>query len=158
MSTAFVREEDGVESVEALPERPLSPYPNFVTAEGLAQIELELARQQDVWTAAEAAGDRAALAAIARDLNYWVARRATAQVVAVPPDARRVQFGSTMVIQRPDGGRQSCRIVGEDEAEPAQGLLSFVSPLAQALVGREPGDVVQLGDSEIRIVSIGQSD
>ena len=91
MSRAFVKESE--ETVEDFPERPISPHPNFVTPEGLAQIEATLARLQQEHAAAQAAADRAALARISRDLRYWTARRASAQVIAPPACANVVQFG-----------------------------------------------------------------
>src|SRR5262245_9381685 len=84
MSRAFVKEADGVDAVENLPERPVSAHPNFVTAEGLASIEVALERTHREHAQAQAANDRAALARTARDLRYWTSRRTTAQVIAPP--------------------------------------------------------------------------
>jgi transcription elongation GreA/GreB family factor len=152
MSRAFVKElEDGVEE---LPERLISPHPNLVTAEGLAHIEAEVARLQQEHAAAHAANDRTALARAARDLRYWTARRATAQHVPAPSDQSKVHFGSTVAIVRNDGRHQTFRIVGEDEADPARGTLSHVSPLARALFGKELGDTVKVAQSEAEIVEI----
>jgi transcription elongation GreA/GreB family factor len=154
MSRAFVKERDGEDALDELPERPVSPHPNLVTAEGLAHIEAEVARLQQEHAAAQAANDRGALARSARDLRYWTARRSTARVVAPPTDSRRVQFGSTVTIVRDDERRQTFHIVGEDEADPARGTLSHVSPLARALFGKQVGDSVQAGQSEAEIVEI----
>jgi transcription elongation GreA/GreB family factor len=125
-----------------------------VTAEGLAQIEAELAHAQKEHAAAQAAGDRGALARATRELRYWNARRTTAELVAPPQDAAQVQFGSTVSIVRDDGRRQAFRIVGEDEADPARGTISHVSPLARALFGKRVGDVIQAGQSEAEIVEV----
>jgi transcription elongation GreA/GreB family factor len=154
MSRAFVKEQEDAETFDSLPDRVLSPHPNFVTAEGLAAIETELDRLQREYEAAQAAGDRALVAKAARDLRYFTSRRATAQVVGPPRDAERVQFGSTVTIDRADGRRQTFRIVGEDEADPAHGTLSHASPLARALAGKRVGDVVQAGNTEAEIVAI----
>lgn len=154
MSRAFVKEPDGEDVGEDLPERPISPHPNLVTAEGLARIEAEIARLQREHAAAGAAKDRAALARAARDLRYWNARRATARVVPPPTGSTQVHFGSTVTIVREDGRRQTFRIVGEDEADPAHGTLSHVSPLARALFGKQIGDTIQAGQSEAEIVAI----
>src|SRR5262244_1123332 len=152
MSRAFVKElEDGVEE---LPERPISPHPNLVTAEGLAHIESEVTRLQQEHAAAQAANDRTALARAARDLRYWTARRATAQPVAAPSDRSKAHFGSTVTIVRNDGRRQTFRIVGEDEADPARGTLSHVSPLARALFGKQVGDTIEVAQSEAEIVEL----
>jgi transcription elongation GreA/GreB family factor len=154
MSRAFVKEEEGGEAFEDLPDRPISPHPNFVTPEGLAFIEAELTRLHQEHAAAQTAEDKIALAKTSRDLRYWTARRASAQVVHPPPDASTVHFGSTVTIQRDDGRRQTFRIVGEDEADPVKGTISYVSPLAQALTGKSVGDVVHAGGSDAEIVDI----
>jgi transcription elongation GreA/GreB family factor len=152
MSRAFVKELDGGE--EELPDRPISAHPNLVTPEGLAHIGATLGEHQRAHAAAQAAGDRAGLARAARELRYWTARRASAQVIEPPTDKARVHFGSTVTIRRNDGRRQTYRIVGEDEAEPARGTLSHMSPVARALMGKEVGDVVAAGNSEAEIVAI----
>ena len=155
MSVAFVKERDGdVAPVEELPDRAVSTHPNFVTSEGFAAIELALARHQADWSEAHAVGDRAALARLGREVRYWTSRRATAQGAPPPENPGRVSFGSTVEIGREDGRRQTWRIVGEDEADPAHGALSFVSPLAQALLGREKGEAVEFSGSEIAILGV----
>jgi transcription elongation GreA/GreB family factor len=153
MSRAFVKEDD-TGGAEVLPDRPVSPHPNIVTPEGLAAIERQLAELGERHAAALQAEDRAALAAIARDLRYWSARRATAQVVKAPDAPAEVAFGTTVTIVRDDERRQTWRIVGEDEAEPAQGTLSYVSPVARALTGKRVGDVARAGNSDAEIVEI----
>jgi transcription elongation GreA/GreB family factor len=152
VSRAFVKEDAA--GGEALPDRHVSPHPNFVTPEGLAAIDRELALLQERHAAALQAEDRDALAAIARDLRYWSARRATAQLVKPPLAPAEVAFGSTVTIARDDGRTQTWRIVGEDEAEPANGTLSYVAPVARALIGKRVGDVVRAGNSDAEIVSI----
>ncbi len=151
MSRAFVNENNSVEDV---PERPVSPHPNYVTPQGLAAIEAALSDARQVYNAAQAAGERDALARAGRDLRYWSARRGSAQLVAPEPGASKVQFGSTVTIARDDGRRQVFRIVGEDEAEPSRGTVSHVSPLAASLLGREVGDVVRAGRDDAEIVAI----
>ena len=152
MSRAFVKNLD--DTVEELPDRPVSPHPNLVTAEGLARIEAEVARLQQEHAAAHAANERAALTRAARDLRYWTARRASAQLVPAPSDRDKVHFGATVTVVRDDGRRQTFRIVGEDEADPAHGTLSHVSPLACALFGRQVGDTVEVAKSKAEIVEI----
>jgi transcription elongation GreA/GreB family factor len=65
-----------------------------------------------------------------------------------------VRFGSTVTIERDDGRRQTYRIVGEDEADPSLGTLSYASPVAQALMGKQVGDTVQAGVAEAEIIEI----
>jgi transcription elongation GreA/GreB family factor len=153
MSRAFTKEPDEGEALEDLPDRPISEHPNLVTPEGLAQIENAMTRAQDELTRA-AVNERTALAHAGRDLRYWTARRSTAQLMPAPEGTDRVQFGSTVTIERDDGRRQTWRIVGEDEAEPTQGTLSFASPVARALMNKSVGDVVQAGSGEAEIVEI----
>jgi transcription elongation GreA/GreB family factor len=150
VSRAFVKEDAGGD--DTLPDRAISAHPNYVTAEGLALIDAELAR---LGAALAAAGDdRAVRAGIERDLRYWRSRRATAEVVPPPSDTGEVRFGSTVTIQRDDGREQTWRVVGEDEADPAKGTLSYVSPLAMALSGKRVGDVVEVAGGEAEIVAI----
>jgi len=152
MSRAFVKETDT--DLTAPPERPVSTHPNYVTAEGLAAIEAELARLDAAHAAAVRADDRAAIALTQRDQRYWTARRASAQVVDAAPADGSVHFGSTVTMERGDGRRQTFRIVGEDEADPAHGTIAHVSPLARALTGKRVGDLVPAGDDEAEILSI----
>ncbi|MDB5646905.1 transcription elongation factor GreA [Methylobacterium sp.] len=152
MSQAFVREREGGEAFEDLPDRPISPHPNFVTPEGMAQIEGEVARLQAEFSALTP-GAKADESRVTRDLHYWTARLGTAQLVeAEPGDV--VRFGSTVTILREDDTKQVFRIVGEDEADPAQGTISYVSPMARALTGKVPGDVVEVNGHETEIVEI----
>lgn len=152
MSRAFVK--DGDQEFEELPDRLISEHPNLVTREGLAQIEAEIARLSAEFAAAQSAQDREALATAARDLRYWKARQLTAEVVTLPADVAHVHFGSTVTIKREDGRRQTFRIVGEDEAEPAKGTIPYVAPLARALVGKGVGDVVRVGEGEIEVLEV----
>lgn len=152
MSRAFVKESDGVED---LPDRLISPHTNLVTAQGLAQIDAEVARLSSDYAQAQAASDRDKLASVARDLRYWTARRASAEIVPPPPATDEVHFGSTVTLRRSDGRRQTYRIVGEDEADPAKGSLSWVAPLARQLQGKRVGDEVSAGAFKFEIEAIG---
>jgi transcription elongation GreA/GreB family factor len=153
MSRAFVNEDNFVDD---LPDRQISEQPNLVTEQGLALIESALAEAQRAYGEAQAqtSGDRDALAKAGRELRYWSARRATAQVIPVAPDSATVQFGSTVALVRDDGRKQTFRIVGEDEADPAKGTISHVSPVARALLGRSVGDIVRAGRDDAEITAI----
>jgi transcription elongation GreA/GreB family factor len=65
-----------------------------------------------------------------------------------------VAFGSTVTFSRGDGRVQKYRIVGEDEADPKAGTISFVSPVARVLMGKTVGDVVETSGQEIEIMAI----
>ena len=151
MSRAFVNED---QFVEDLPDRPISNHPNLVTENGLRLIDAALQTARRDYGEAQAAGDRGALASAGRELRYWSARRATAQIVSINPDNAVVQFGNIVTIVRDDGREQSFAIVGEDEADPANGTISHVSPLASALLGKTVGDVVRAGHGEAEITEI----
>ena len=153
MSRAFVKEDDSGH-IEPLPDRTISPHTNLVTEEGLAAIERTLTELQHRQTAAAAAKDLIEQGTIARDLRYWNARRSSAQVIKAPQLPSEIVFGATVTIRRDDGRQQTWRIVGEDEADPARGSLSYVSPVARALMGRRIGDVVRAGNSDAEIIDI----
>ena len=158
MSVAFTKDEDHESAAANLPDRPISPHPNLVTPQGLTQLEAAFAEAKAAWTAAQASGsvsdDRTAMARATRDLRYFTARLGSAQRIdpVVSPD--RVVFGCTVTIEREDGRVQTFRIVGEDEADPAAGSISYVSPLARVLMGKSEGDEAMLDGAAIEIVEI----
>ncbi|SHI98389.1 Transcription elongation factor, GreA/GreB family [Aureimonas altamirensis DSM 21988] len=153
MSVAFVKEPNE-DQVESLPERDLGTDPNFVTVRGLAMLDEAIEAGQAQLEEAQSAGNKIAVAMIRRDLRYWRARRSTAEVVIPREDSDLVQFGHAVTIRRPGGQIQVFRIVGIDEADPGKGLISYLSPLARQLVGREEGETVRAGAGEAEIVSI----
>lgn len=157
MSVAFTREEDLEATAADLPDRPISPHPNLVTPEGLAAMEAALASARAAYAAAQAKGDieadRTAMARATRDLRYWSARRATAQLVEMEADGR-VRFGGSVAIEREDGRTQTWRITGEDEADPAGGSVSHVSPLAVALMGKRVGDEAVVAGQSVEVIAV----
>ena len=158
MSVAFTKEEDSESAAADLPDRPISPHPNLVTAKGLAQLEDELAKARAAYSAAQASGDvnadRTAMARATRDLRYYGARRASAQLIEPDLSLDTVQFGRSVTFEREDGRRQTYAIVGEDEADPASGTVSYISPLAQALLGKACGGIAEINGAEVEVVSI----
>ena len=153
MSRAFVKESDGAE-LDDLPELVVSPHRNLVTAAGLQLIETTLSRLDEDLTAARAAGDRAAVARIERDLRYWRQRRASAEVVTHAAQTGTVRFGSTVTLETGSGALHRYRFVGEDESDPRSGLISYVSPLAETLLGCRAGDEVDLRGERAEVVGI----
>ena len=145
MSRAFVKET--AESAPP-PERMVDEGPNLVTPEGLAQIDAHIAR---IEASMKTESNVLLRETLARDLRYWEIRKASAEVVQFSTDDT-VSFGSTVTIQRKDR-TQTFRIVGVDEADASKGLISYRAPLAQAVLGAKPGDIVeageQLGDIEM---------
>jgi transcription elongation GreA/GreB family factor len=152
MSRAFVKESD--EAPPELPDRVVSEHPNLVTERGLKLIEAAVKEHEHALAEATAAEDREKIAAARRELRYWTARRQTADLQLPPADCDEVRFGCKVTIERDDGRTQTFRIVGEDEADPAAETLSYVAPLARALIGKEVGDTVKVGQGEAEVLKI----
>src|SRR5258706_11272847 len=142
MSRAFVKESDA--AGEPLPELVVSPHPNFVPPAGLVLIEQRVAALEAEQRAARSGNDKPLLARVNRDLRYWTQRRASARVVpaaVAPIDVAR--FGIAVSLRFEDGTERAFRIVGEDEADPARGLVSWAAPLGRNLTGKTVGDEVE---------------
>jgi transcription elongation GreA/GreB family factor len=135
LSVAFRRESDE-EHKEPRFELPIPPGPNLVTPRGLALIEARVAGLEARIPAEPEAG----LEAAKRELRYWRTRLATARLAPPPPEGE-VAFGSRVSF-RHRGGLRRVEIVGDDEADPSAGLISFSAPLARALIGAMAGDLV----------------
>ena len=153
MSKAFTRESDD-DGVPDLPDREISNFPNLVSPRGLTLIDAEIARYSDAHAEALSQDDKEAVARATRELRYWTARRNTALVQPAPAGSCEVTFGSAVTILRQDGRRSSFRIVGEDEADPTKGLLSWASPLARAMTGKGVGEEIEAGATEATITAI----
>jgi transcription elongation GreA/GreB family factor len=159
VSVAFVKEESAETAAETqLPDRVVSPHLNLVTLSGLQALERQLQEARSAHDAASLIEDvnerRRQMAGPARDLRYFTERVHTAQVMPDPASSDRVAFGSTVNFRRDDGRAQTYRIVGEDEADPKAGSMSYVSPVARLLLGKQVGDVVMLGEQELEIIRI----
>lgn len=150
MSVAFRREGDD-EHLEPKFELPIPPGPNLVTARGLAQIRAKLAEMAERLPSIT---DEEALKKARRELRYWSTRQSTAQLQE-RPDGSVVAFGTTATI-RLGGKLREVTIVGDDEADPANGLIAFSAPLSRAIMDSEVGERVDFaGKPEaIEIVSI----
>lgn len=152
MSRAFVKESDGAPD-EPLPARRISESPNYVTPTGLGLLRAELGRLTGRRAELLAQGDVPAaldeLLHVERDSVYIQARVASAIVVdpiGQPHD--EVAFGATVTVSEAAGSvatpaaRRTYTIVGEDEADADAGTVSYVSPLARALIGAHVGQTV----------------
>ncbi len=160
MSVAFVKEESAETAAETqLPDRPISPHPNLVTEAGLKALEAELLAARETYALANAVEDvnerRRQTAGPLRDIRYLTERIRTAELMPAPASTDRVSFGSTVTFSREDGRVQTYRIVGEDEADPKTGTISYVSPVARLLNGKSVGDVVSFGTDELEVLAIG---
>lgn len=151
MSVAFRRDSDE-EHKEPRFELPIPVGPNLVTANGLALIE---ARVSQLEALVAAGPDQARLEAEKRELRYWRTRQATAQL-APPPPADEAAFGSRVTF-RQNGALRSIDIVGDDEADPAAGRISFSAPLARALIGARVGELMDFAGraDALEVVEVG---
>ena len=158
MSVAFTKEDSAETASETLlPDRPVSSHPNLVTEAGLRALEFQLQRAREAYETAQKIEDvnerRRQAAAPLRDVRYLSARVRTAQVITNPTSTDTVAFGSTVTFRRDDGRVRKYHIVGEDEADPKAGSISFVSPMA-TLMGKAVGDVVGTSGQELEIIAI----
>lgn len=154
MSRAFTRQDDNETSLSDIGERPVSQHRNLVTPHGLSLIDKELAALREEFAKAEASGERERIALVSRDLRYWNARRENAEVSVPDSDSKVVRFGMRVGVEDDAGKKNIWTIVGEDEADAAQGKISHVSPMAQALFGKQVGDVVTVSGKDWEIVSL----
>lgn len=149
MSKAFTSEETAEVPDLVVPRAPLpAGVPNYVTSRGLALLRDEL----------EALRSEPPSPALAQRRLPLEQRIASAELVRIPTESLEiVRFGATVGVVG-DTGERRYQIVGVDEADPARGLLAFSSPLARALLGHAPGDVVRLraprGDEQLEITSV----
>lgn len=154
MSVAFRREGDD-EHMEPKFELPIPPGPNLVTARGLALIRAKLAELE---AQLPAMADEEVIKKARRELRYWGTRQSTAQLVD-RPDGSVVSFGTTVTI-RLGGKLREVTIVGDDEADPANGLISFSAPLSRAVLDAEVGELVDFAGKieAIEIIAIAVRD
>ncbi len=162
VNRAFVKDPDDTERPENLPERPQSPHPNYVTPAGLRQLHTlaaELAARQNQLLAEGKLANPQDLATVQRDLRYYEER--VNRAVLVTPAGKpldRVHFGATVDVGDEAGAVETLTLVGEDEADAALGKISWVSPLAEALLNAELGDEVvwrrPAGRQRLEIVGI----
>jgi transcription elongation factor GreB len=177
MSKAFTREGDAPdEEIEVEPQLPQGSK-NYITSAGYARLRSELRALDEVerpelvktvaWAASN--GDRSdnadylygkkRLREIERRIRFLVKRLEIAEVVD-PRDQEqdRVFFGATVTYRDGDGGEHTVSIVGTDEVEPARGRVSWVSPIARALLKAREGDAVMLrtpaGDEPLEVLQI----
>jgi transcription elongation GreA/GreB family factor len=159
MSVAFTKEDSAETASETqLPDRAISPEPNLVTAAGLKALQDQLEAARLAYEAAQTIEDtnerRRQSAIPLRDLRYFRERVRTAQLMPPPTSTDTVAFGCTVTFSRDDGEERTYRIVGEDEADPKTGSISYISPAARALTGKSVGDVVAIGGQDVEIVAI----
>ncbi len=161
MNKAFTKEDDDSTPLR-LPDLPISDHPNHVTPRGLsllldrhACLQADVARLRRDRTFSD---DPMPLAVAERDLRYVEARLASAILVSPPATATQVSFGATVQVEDEGGKTRSYTIVGEDEANPQEGVIAAFSPLARAMMEARVGDIVEWpkpsGTVELKIKKI----
>jgi transcription elongation factor GreB len=164
MSRAFVKESDDDLVAGDLPERPLPPHANYVTARGLELLQARVRELSELHESLKRdSGDDSAarqkLREVDRDLRYFRAQLERATVVDTANQPRDgVHFGAIVRIEDEDGNEQEFAIVGDDEADVTGGKISWASPLGRAMIGAKVGDTVvwhrPAGQAEVYIVDI----
>tara|TARA_B110000977_G_C11010771_1_gene467600 strand:+ start:977 stop:1474 length:498 start_codon:yes stop_codon:yes gene_type:complete len=163
MSRGFVKEDDLEHAGTDLPERQISTHPNYVTPVGLKQLEDEASAldktRADLVSQKDNEAAKQKLAVADRDLRYLSAR--LEQAILVEPaeqDKSTVLFGAKVQVKDEDGELLRFHLVGEDEADIAQQKVSYVSPIAKALIGQKVGHSVMwkrpAGAIELEIIEI----
>lgn len=163
MSRGFVKEDDLEHAGTDLPERPISAHPNYVTPTGLALLEAQaqaLAEERRFLnTRKDDPSSNQRLAVVERDLRYLSARLETAALVdPKQQDQHTVLFGAHVKVEDENGEQHTYIIVGEDEANITEHKVSYISPIARALIGRKVGDSViwprPAGNLQLDIIEI----
>lgn len=162
MSRGFVKEDDLEHAGTDVPERQISQHANYVTVNGYAQLEKLAAELEQQRLSLSASKDeqqaQQKLAVINRDLRYVAARLENALVTRPDLNAEQVLFGATVTVEDEDGASHTYEIVGEDEADIKANKVSWVSPLAKALIGHKIGESVvwarPAGNAMLEIIAV----
>jgi transcription elongation GreA/GreB family factor len=161
MSRAFVNEDNAAAQADQPVERRVSEQPNYVTPQGLAQLQAKVAELQSLRAEQSAKGEQAdkqRLADLERDLRYFNQRVTSAQVVTAATSRDKVQIGSWVTYADEHNTERRVQLVGEDQADAAHGLINWGSPLGRALLGASLNDEVlwqrPVGDQLIEVIRI----
>jgi transcription elongation GreA/GreB family factor len=160
MSRAFVNEDNAAAQADQPVERQVSTQPNYVTPAGLAQLQARVAELQALHSQQTAQGEQAdkqRIADLERDLRYFHQRLQTAQVVT-SSECDQVRIGHWVTFADEHDQTQRVQLVGEDQADAANGLINWGSPLGRALLGAKIGDELvwkrPVGDVAIEVLGI----
>ena len=166
MSKAFTRESDqaGAEEIPSFQPRLPPGTRNYITREGADQLKQRLngllEKKQGLTTGSNEAGtasdaEQRQIESAIRNLQQILDSVVLAEI---PADQEKIAFGATVVIRHGNGEEVAYRIVGVEEADPDHGSISWISPLAQALLSRRAGDKVRFrspaGEQELTILSV----
>jgi transcription elongation GreA/GreB family factor len=161
MSRAFVNEDNAAAQADQPVERRVSEQPNYVTSQGLAQLQAKVAELQTQHAEQSAKGEQAdkqRLADLQRDLRYFNQRLSSAQVAVAATSRDKVQIGSWVTYADEHDTEHRVQLVGEDQADASKGLINWGSPLGRALLGARLNDEVlwqrPAGDQVIEVIRI----
>jgi len=163
MSRAFIKESDLEHAGIDIPERPLSNEPNYVTPNGLKLLNtqinaLEIEREQ-LKQKKDDPISKQKITMLERDMRYYAARIESA-ILTSPKEENHtiVLFGAKVTVEDEEGKVSTYEIVGEDEADIHKAKVSYLSPLADALIGAKLNDEVTwekpIGDTYLTIQKI----
>jgi len=159
VSKAFTRESDDAGADDAPLFRPQLPpgTRNYITREGAERLEQRLNDLREKKQAASASeSDVRKLEGAIRNLQQIVD---SVVIAEIPADREKVAFGARVLVRHQNGQEETYRIVGIDESDPDKGLISWLSPLARALLSRKAGDKVRFkspaGEDELEIMKVG---
>lgn len=162
MSRAFVKELDDSSELE-LPEPSPDPHPNYITPLGYQALRERLqtlsAARASLLPRAEELGTKSEMIAIERELRRLQRRLERATVVDPPANVGdEIRFGATITMTDERGGKYEFTVVGEDEVCAKRGAISWLSPVAQAVLGKGVGDLIEWerpsGTLELEIISV----
>jgi len=146
VSRAFVKEPEGDQAESNLPERPQSDHPNYMTQTGLDKMQSTvnaLRQERNLLKKEDDLSAKSRIKPVEAELRYLEKRIQCAIPVDVSKQmSKEIRFGATVKLIDENDQEYIFTIVGEDEADPDQGRISWVSPLARELVGKKTEDVV----------------
>ena len=160
MSRAFVKEPDGDQAETDLPVRPQSKHPNYITMKGLEKQKEhlhELILECSALKKSNTLADKNKIKLLNADITYLKQRVESAIPINVEEQGREdIRFGATITLVDENNKQYKFTIVGQDEVDTENGLISWVSPLASALIGKQAGDTIiwsrSVGNLELEII------
>jgi transcription elongation factor GreB len=158
MSKAFAPGESDSDEERNVVKAPVLPpgTPNYITPDGAAR--LDAARQRtlaEIAAQGETVENKARKRTLEYQLEFLTERLNRARVIDPENQPKdRVLFGARVTVRDAKGASQTWRIVGVDETDLAQGWVSWISPLARALLEKKVGDTVVLGDQRLTLLAI----
>ena len=166
MSKAFTRESDGsgAQDIPSFRTRLPPGTRNYITQEGADRLKQRLTGLLEKKQGLTVGSDEATAASEAEQRKIESAIRDLQQILdsvvlaRVPADQEKVAFGATIAVRHGNGEEAAYRIVGIEEVAPERGSISWISPMARALLSRRAGDTVRFrspaGEEELTILSV----